>query len=282
MELVRFDMQAMQTPEIEGCQYQQGTLAGYELREYVLEKWGRSCAYCGKQDLPLQLEHIIPRARGGTDRVSNLCLACEHCNRAKGTQDIAVFLKKKPERLKGILAHARTPLKHAAAVNSTRWALYQRLNACGLPVECGSGGLTKFNRTTRDLPKTHWLDAVCVGKSTPGTLQVQGIIPVRITATGHGCRQMCRVDRYGFPRTDPKQAKRVKDFQTGDIVRAIVTRGTKIGTYVGRVAVRATGSFNITTERGTLQGISYRTCRLLHRCDGYSYQKGVRAFSPHA
>ena len=37
MELVRFDTQAMENPTIEGCEYQQGTLAGYELREYLLE-----------------------------------------------------------------------------------------------------------------------------------------------------------------------------------------------------------------------------------------------------
>ncbi len=37
MELVRFDLQQMEQPEIAGVQYQQGTLAGYELREYLLE-----------------------------------------------------------------------------------------------------------------------------------------------------------------------------------------------------------------------------------------------------
>ena len=37
-ELVKFDMQAMDTPEISGVEYQQGTLAGYEVREYLLEK----------------------------------------------------------------------------------------------------------------------------------------------------------------------------------------------------------------------------------------------------
>jgi hypothetical protein len=44
-ELVRFDMQALENPEISGIEYQQGTLAGYEVREYLLEKWGRQCAY---------------------------------------------------------------------------------------------------------------------------------------------------------------------------------------------------------------------------------------------
>ncbi|MHB8288818.1 MAG: RRXRR domain-containing protein, partial [Acidimicrobiales bacterium] len=40
LELVRFDMQKLENPEIAGVQYQQGTLAGYEVREYLLEKWG--------------------------------------------------------------------------------------------------------------------------------------------------------------------------------------------------------------------------------------------------
>ncbi|MGC8501400.1 MAG: hypothetical protein ACP5OS_09615, partial [Leptospirillia bacterium] len=41
--------------------------------------------------------------------------------------------------------------------------------------------------------------------------------------------------------------------------------------YVGRVAVRASGSFNIQTGSGVLQGISHKVCRLLQRADGYGY-----------
>jgi 5-methylcytosine-specific restriction endonuclease McrA len=271
MELVRFDLQQMENPEISGIEYQQGTLQGYEVREYLLTKWNRMCAYCGKKDIPLQVEHIHPRAKQGTNRISNLCLACEPCNKAKGAQDIKDFLAKKPEVLKRILAQAKAPLGDAAAVNATRWALFERLKALGLPVECGSGGLTKFNRVTRTLEKAHWLDAACVGKSTPETVEIAGVKPLLIKATGTGTRQMCRMDRYGFPRTGPKQAKQIKGFQTGDIVRAVVTSGVKIGTYVGKVAVRATGSFNITTLERTVQGISHRFCTVLHHCDGYSY-----------
>jgi hypothetical protein len=36
----------MEAPELSGMQYQQGELFGYELREYLLEKWNRMCAYC--------------------------------------------------------------------------------------------------------------------------------------------------------------------------------------------------------------------------------------------
>ncbi len=281
MELVSFDLQKREYPEITGIQYQQGTLQGYEIREYLLQKWNRQCAYCGAKDTPLQVEHISPRAHGGTNRVSNLCVACEPCNQAKGTLALEVFMAKQPDRLKRILAQAKAPLKDAAAVNSTRWHLFEQLKALGLPVECGSGGLTKYHRTQRELPKTHWLDACCVGKSTPEHILAHEIIPLLITAQGHGRRQMCLMSRYGFPRTGPKQARAIQGFQTGNIVRAVVRKGKKIGTYTGRLAVRSNGYFNITTTQATIQGIKYTDCQNVHRADGYSYQKGER-HSSHA
>ena len=270
-ELVTFDTHLMQNAEISGIEYQQGTLQGYELREYLLEKGERTCAYCGAKDVPLQIEHIQCRKKHGSNRVSNLCLACEPCNKKKDTQDIEEFLKGKPAILKRILAQAKAPLRDASAVNSTRWALFERLKATGLPVETGTGGRTKFNRMTQGLDKTHWSDAACVGASTPPILLINRVHPLRIKATGYGSRQMCLMNRYGFPRTKPKSAKVVKGFQTGDMVKAIVTTGKKIGTYVGRVAVRASGSFNITTSAGTIQGIGYQQCITIHKTDGYSY-----------
>ena len=128
-ELVKFDLQRMENPELAGTEYQQGTLFGYEVREYLLEKWGRACSYCQKKDIPLQVEHIQARANGGTDRMSNLCLACEPCNTRKGTQDIAVFLAKKPDLLGKILVQAKKPLKDAAAVNAQAQALVDEVLA---------------------------------------------------------------------------------------------------------------------------------------------------------
>lgn len=272
MELVRFDMQRIENPEISGVEYQQGELLGYEVREYLLEKWSRKCAYCGKTDTPLEIEHIVPKSKGGSNRVSNLTLACTACNQKKGNQPIEQFLSKKPELSKQIQAKAKAPLKDAAAVNATRWDLFRTSKKTGLPVETGSGGLTKFNRTTRGLPKTHWLDAACVGKSTPEKLfQIDKTI-LTAKAGGHGSRQMCRVNKFGFPRTKAKsKEKKIKGFQTGDIVKAIVTSRKKVGTYIGRVAVRKSGSFNIKTVEKTIQGIGWKYCRVLHLSDGYSY-----------
>jgi len=264
----------MQTPEISGKEYQQGTLAGYEMREYLLDKWQRACAYCGATDVPLQVEHIQSRARGGTNRISNLCLACEPCNLAKGTQDIRDFLASRPEVLARVLSQATTPLTDAAAVNVTRWRLFECLQATGLPVETGSGGLTKYNRSQRSLPKTHWLDAACVGTSTPDQLATASVVPLLIEATGHGTRQMCGTDEHGFPTRHRQRRKVHFGYQTGDLVRAVVPGGKYAGVHVGRVLVRATGSFDIRTKQGRQQGIHHRHCRPIHRNDGYSYQQG--------
>ena len=274
-EVVRFDLQALQNPEISGVEYQQGTLAGYEVREYLLEKWNRACSYCGATHVPLQIEHIQARANDGTHRVSNLCLACEPCNLKKGKQDIRAFLAKKPDLLNKILAQAKAPLKDAAAVNSTRWALYEQLQSVGLPVEVGTGGRTKFNRVTRGLPKTHWLDAACVGVSTPETLHIQRIIPLLITAYGHGCRQMCLMDALGFPRTKPKVKHFTHGFRTGDIVHAhIPDHLNNSGVHVGRMAAKAKGAFTITTKKGTVTDVGKAYCRKIQRADGYGYFHG--------
>jgi 5-methylcytosine-specific restriction endonuclease McrA len=269
-ELVRFDLQQLENPEISGIEYQQGELLGYEVREYLLNKWNRQCTYCEVKNVPLQVEHVKPKANGGTNRISNLCLACDKCNKKKGTLDIKVFLAKKPELLRKIQSQLKAPLKDAAAVNSTRWALFNRLKLTRLPVSTGSGGLTKFNRTRLDLPKTHWLDAACVG--VVETLKVLTNQPLLIKSQGHGTRQMCGTNKYGFPTRHRTNQKVYFGFQTGDIVKSIVTAGTKIGEYVGRIAVRSSGSFNISTKLGLIQGISHKYCQIIHNKDGYNYQ----------
>jgi 5-methylcytosine-specific restriction endonuclease McrA len=270
-ELVRFDLQALDNPEITGVEYQQGTLAGYEVREYLLEKWGRTCAYGDETGVPLQIEHIVAKACGGTNRVSNLTLACSRCNQAKGALPIEVFLAKDPRRLERILAQVKRPLKDAAAVNATRWALATALRETGLPVELASGGRTKYNRTRLSIPKTHALDAVCVG----AVVAVSGWRKptLNVKCAGRGSYQRTRLDRYGFPRGHLTREKRMHGFQTGDLVRAEVPAGKKVGTYIGRVAVRASGSFNIQAAGEVVQGIAHRHCRLVQRSDGYGYSR---------
>jgi 5-methylcytosine-specific restriction endonuclease McrA len=277
-ELVRFDVQKLQNPEISGVMYQQGELAGYEVREYLLTKFNRRCVYCGVTDTKLEIEHVVPRSQGGSNRVRNLVIACHSCNQAKGNQDIKDFLVGKPDVLCRVLAQVKKPLADAAAVNTTRYCLFERLKAVGLPVETGTGGQTKFNRFSLGLAKTHWTDAVAVGGSTPGQVIIKVTKPLNIKATGYGHRRMCNITKFGFPQVNNKgelvvrsRIKVVHGFQTGDIVKAIVPKGKNVGTHIGRVTVRATGQFDIATATRKLQIINHKYCKPIHQQDGYCY-----------
>ncbi|MFJ1253308.1 HNH endonuclease, partial [Cupriavidus sp. CuC1] len=73
------------------------------------------------------------------------------------------------------------------------------------------------------------------------------------------------------PRGYLMRSKRAFGFQTGDMVRADVPSGKKVGRHIGRLAIRATGSFNIQTVDGVVQGVSHRYCKIIQRGDGYGY-----------
>ncbi len=159
VEVGSFDTQKMQNPEIAGREYQQGTLQGYHVREYVLTKWHRRCCYCGATGVPLQLEHITPKARGGSDRVSNLALACEACNVKKGVQTAAEFGYPK------VQAQAKSSLKDAAHVSSLKTALVAQLREQfgHNQVRVTYGYETKYKRIqVLNLPKSHTTDAVAI------------------------------------------------------------------------------------------------------------------------
>lgn len=261
MELVKFDTQLMENAEVSGVEYQQGELAGYEVREYLLEKFGRQCVYCGAKNVAFEIEHIVPKSRRGSNRVSNLTLSCEPCNKAKGNQTAAEFGHP------NVQAQAKAPLKDAAAINASRWALWRKLSEIGMPLETGSGGRTKFNRISQKYPKAHWIDAACVGASGQAVQLDPEMQVLSIKATGRGTRQMCATDKYGFPIRHRGSEKRYLGYQTGDIVKAIVPTGKYAGTHVGRVTIRRRPAFH-------MNGIDVhpKYLFLLQRMDGYEYK----------
>jgi 5-methylcytosine-specific restriction endonuclease McrA len=277
VESVRFDMHALENPDVEGLEYQRGTLFGAELWEYLLEKWGRRCAYCDGEGIPLEAEHIVPKTGGGSKRVSNLTLACRKCNQRKGSHPVHVFLAHDPSRLSRILSHTKKPLSSAAAVNVTRRAINRVVYATGLEVQCSSGGRTKYNRSQLGIPKTHALDAACVGELS--TLEDWNVAILSIKATGRGSYQRTRLDTFGFPRAYLARHKCVKGFQTGDFVRANIPRGKFKGVQQGRLAVRARGSFVIQTSTGNVE-CNWKHCTRLMRNDGYTYEIKPPAIPP--
>lgn len=272
-ENVKFDTQLLRNSKISvsGIEYQQGTLQGYEIREYLLEKFGRKCCYCGKENIPLEIEHIIPKSRGGTNRIDNLCLACHECNQKKGNMTAEEF------GYSDIQKQVKQTLKDVSVVNSTRWKVYDVLCNSGLEVECGTGALTKMNRVKLRLPKEHYLDACCVGQSTPDKLYFKTKDVLYIKAKGRGGHCRTNLDKYGFPRGYLARQKYFFGFQTGDMVKAEIPKGKYKDIWYGEVACRKSGSFDIKDKEGQriVQGVNHKYFSVVQHFDGYSYRKEV-------
>lgn len=264
-ENVKFDTQLITNPNIKGVEYQQGTLTGYEIREYLLEKFSRQCMYCKVKNTPLEVEHITPKSRGGTNRIDNLGLACHKCNQLKGNKTAEEF------GFKDIQKQVKKTLKDASIVTATRWKVYELLNNTGLKVECGTGARTKMNRIKLNLPKTHYYDSCCVGKSTPEKLYFKTDIVVFIKNIGRGIRQRTTLDKYGFPKSYSPRQKYFFGFMSGDMVKANIPNGKYKGVWFGSVACRSSGSFNINLKKGRIQGVHNKYCKLIQKADGYKY-----------
>jgi hypothetical protein len=272
LETASFDVHSLsEERQLSEQEYPRGTLAGNEIRQYLLERWNWSCAYCGAANSRLQVEHVRPRSQGGSNRIANLVVACGPCNEAKGSNAVEVFLSGKPEVLGRIQAQLKPSLRHAAVLNSTRRALHEALSTTGVPVYPSSGGRTKWNRSKSGAAKSHTLDALHVGEAFGVRVWPAQILEVK--AVGRGVHARTVPGKHGFPRLLRPRAKAHFGFATGDLVLAQVMRGRYSGLHIGRVAVRSSGRFAITHKDGRFD-LHHRYLRLLQRADGYSYGFG--------
>jgi len=226
IEVASFDTQKMQNPEIKGIEYQQGELQSYEVKEYLLEKWGRRCAYCGRSNIPLEVEDIVPKSRGGTNRVSNLTLACRRCNLKKGNRTAAEF------GYPGIQEEAKKTLKAVAFMNVVRWRLVNELREMGNDVFPTYGYITKQRRKELGLEKSHSNDAFVIagGKGQSRLSSYYLIEQVR-----RQNRKLFRGKRSHIRNTGPRF---IKGFQRYD---KVLYRGEECFIY-GR---RRSGYFNL-------------------------------------
>ena len=266
IERVKFDMQKMQDPSIYGQKYQRGDLFEREVMEYLLERDHHQCVYCDTKIAMFEKDHVLARSRGGSNRISNLVLACHPCNQAKGAMLVSDFLKDDQDRLIKILARTRKPLKDAAAVNVTRNQLFIEMIKLGLPVEVGTGAQTKWNRSRLSIPKTHALDAACVAELIEIDHWKRPTLMVK--CRGRGTYARTRTDKYGFPRLHASRSKTAFGFQTGDLVR--VMRPKDKTPRVGRITIRQSGSFTIDFG-AMLKTAMWKHCIKLQSADGYSY-----------
>ena len=267
IERVSFDVAQMTSDDyLVGTAYQQGPLYQNKLRSFIFGRSNGKCVYCGNK--AEEIDHIVPKSKGGTNSTYNLVASCKACNQMKFNLTLKDFGKRVGKDFSK-LEPKKLP-KDASIIQTARNYMVKEINKLVSNTVDYDAWMTKYNRDQLGLPKEHYYDALSVGE-VPTKFNFFTNKILVISAKGRGSRQMCRVDKYGFPRARPKGSKFIEGFQTGDMVKAIVPTGPKAGEYLGRVAVRSNRCFDIQTRTKTIEGIWHKHFRIIQRGDGYSY-----------
>ena len=272
IENVSFDTAQMSSnTKLYGVKYQQGPLYQQELRSFIFNRSDGKCVYCGAK--AEEIDHVVPRANGGTNSTYNLVASCRACNQMKSNLALKDFGKLVGKDFSK-LEPKKLP-KDASIVQIARNYMVKEVTKLVADTITYDSWFTKYNRNELGLPKEHYYDALSVGE-IPTKFDFLTDKILLISAKGRGSRQMCRMDKYGFPRTKPKGSKIVKGFQTGDIVKAVVPKGLKQGEYLGRVIIKSSGRFKIAYNNCIVEDIGYKYCHLIQKGDGYSYSYNER------
>ena len=180
-ELGRFDIQKMENIDIEGIEYQRGSLYEYNnVKEYLLKREHGKCQLCGKDKKEkFEIHHIQERSNGGSNRLNNLALLHSGCH---------LKLHKTNTKLK---CKKSKMYKDATFMNIIRNRIINETE-----YEITYGYITKTNRTALKLEKSHINDAFVIAN---GNIQSR-VEPYRIIQKRRNNRSL-QVNRKGFDRS---------------------------------------------------------------------------------
>ena len=150
IEVGNFDVQAINNPKISGTEYQQGDRYGYEnTKAYIIAREKTNCQLCGKTVIgkKINLHHIIPRSKGGTDKANNLALLHDSCHKKLHKKGLENMLKKNKQ------------YREATFMNIIKWG-FKRDIECTLTF----GYKTFCNRIKLGIPKSHNNDAFVIAR----------------------------------------------------------------------------------------------------------------------
>ncbi|MGR5530858.1 RNA-guided endonuclease IscB [Vibrio alfacsensis] len=291
LEHVKFDTQLIDNPNIEGKEYQQGPLYQENLWQYLLVRDMHRCRLClgASGDSFLTKEHNVPVKQGGSNSVTNLCVACSSCNQHKGNRTLEQYLDFLQSGQKNKLNKARivavsklidtkvlkASSRHNAVMNQLRWKLLAIYKEDGMPVSCSTGAQTALNRKKLGMNKEHWLDAALTGAQGDKVKLPDLVQVMEVRAFQRSGRQMVDIDKYGFPRSKPRQPRKKFGgvlYQSGDLVKVNYT-GNKVprGIYIGSIrSYRQSGSFTIASDDIQFNA-HWKNVQKLKSNDGYKY-----------
>ena len=268
VEVANFDTQAMRAgrSKLPGWAYQRGEQYGWEnIKMYVRARDNYTCQYCGAVNPPdLEVDHIMPRSQGGSDRPDNLVAACHDCNQRKGNRTAAEF------GYPAVQERAGQPLREAAHTQAGKRATLEQLTEVA-PVGITYGYVTKVDRERMGLPKTHYYDAVVIAS---GGEPVQ-VLPIyeAMRAVAKGVYRRRKGNRSHLVASLPHE---VFGFRQWD--RVALPDG-RMGLVKGR---RSSGYFAVSDLDGRLvaPAISYRKLRLVGRASTLLTERRMAASSP--
>jgi 5-methylcytosine-specific restriction endonuclease McrA len=91
-------------------------------RKNILRRDGHRCLYCGRGDVPLTVDHVLPMSRGGEEAWENLVSACVKCNNKKGDrtpEEARMPMRRRPMRPNHV-----TFISHFVGTLDDRWKPY--------------------------------------------------------------------------------------------------------------------------------------------------------------
>lgn len=246
LELAAFDTQKMANPDIQNWAYQHGTLAGYEIKEYLLRRDHHRCVYCHERsgDPILEIEHVIPKTQGGSDSVRNLVIACHTCNHEKGPRDAAAFGFPGIQRM----ANRFRAFRYSALTQSFKWALWRGLQNLNVPIEATFGYATKYWRRQHRLPKVQVVDAMVIAAgdksfSLPDSMTIERRIKAR-----RPFHHWSHENQKGHATVKTRARRMINGFALYDQVR--VTAGPHQNTVGYITGLRTSGTFEISHLEG--------------------------------
>ena len=162
LEVGEFDPQLLQDPTLvfHKWDYAKGELYQQEnFKQATRARDNYTCQCCGKKDCRLEVHHLIPRSRGGSDKLANLITICSDCHQLahSSEEQLLLFQRKFGKKANGTL-------RYATQMNILRSMLQKEYP----DAELTYGFITKEVRRIFKLEKTHTIDACVI--ASRGTL----------------------------------------------------------------------------------------------------------------
>ena len=207
IETAKYDAQKAMNPEIKGIEYQRGFKYDYDsenIKECVRQRDKYTCQICGakntaKEPVTLNVHHILPVSKGGTNTPRNLVTLCENCHKKLHKGEVQYTGDSQAKSLTSI------PL---STLNVISKSLAEGFGKLFENVYTTDGIMTKVTRTEAGLEKHHTYDALVISQNVHAK-------PLEYVLVKKQCRRHNRALHDEKPRKGGKRWKRTCDKYIG-------------------------------------------------------------------